>query len=53
MKHLRAITRKPAAAEGEVDLLETLILMGLQFFFSDWDNYSAVSSNLRKYYSKT
>jgi len=53
MKHVRTITRGPAPAQGQVDPLETIIMLLLQVFFQDWDNFGTVIQNLRKYYSKT
>lgn len=52
MKHISPLTHRPAVAQ-QVDLFETAILLLLQVFFSDWDNFPAVIQNLRKYYSKT
>ena len=53
MKHLKPISRRPLQAQGQTTFAETLILMVLGVVFQSWDNFSAVSQNLQKYFSKT
>jgi hypothetical protein len=53
MKHITPMTRLNPPATGQLeDLLAQGILMLFGWLFSDWDNYSQVAQNLRKYYSK-
>jgi len=52
MKHLHALSRQPMPALG-TDVLEQVVLLVLAIFFSDWDNYPAVSQNLQKFFAKT
>ena len=53
MKHLKVMTRTTVPAEGETTLVETMILLLMQVFFSDYYNISSVLQNLSKYYQKT
>lgn len=53
MTHLRTISRRPAPAQGGLDLVESVILLVFTVAFQGWDNFSSVIRNLQKYYSKT
>ena len=53
MKHLRTISRLYIPSKGQVSALESVIMLIMGVFVGDWDNYSQVSQNLRKFYEKS
>jgi hypothetical protein len=53
MKHLKAVSRTAVPADGETTAVESIILLLMQVFFSNFYNISSVLQNLQKYYEKT
>lgn len=56
MKHTRTITAMPAYAqddEGELTILERLVLLGLSNYFAGYQNLGMVIQNLTRFYQKT
>lgn len=53
MNHLRAISRRPQAAQGVTTPLESAILTFLTIFFSGWTNGPTIIQNLADFYAKT
>jgi len=57
MKHINVVSRAQIGSifgSGEgLDLLEIAIMGVITAFFSGWDNYASVISNLQKFYRKT
>ena len=53
MKHLKVISRAQIALPQGTSLLETILIVLLTIFFSDWDNFIPVIQNLEKFYGKT
>lgn len=57
MKHIRLVSRAQFLdfnnGYGNMDLLETGVIILLTIFFSGWDNFNSVITNLQKFYRKT
>lgn len=60
MKHVKSVSRKPSLAQlpgfgtqPGIDPFESLILIVLTIFFSSYNNFPEVITNLQKYFRKT
>jgi len=57
MKHINVVSRAQIPGiggnYGNMDLMETAIILLLTVFFNGWDNFNSVITNLSKFYRKT